>query len=351
VIVPVRRPALTIAALTVIAGLALTGCGSSGSGSTSGSHQSITLYNGQHEQTTQALVAGFEKATGINVKVRSDDEDVFDNEIQTEGSRSPADVIYTENTPALEYLQEHDLLAPVKASTLAHTPSRFNSPQGDWVGVSARVSVLDYNPSLISVAQLPKTALAMADPKYKGLLAIAPGETDFQPIVTSMIKQYGTTETTQWLDGLKTNAGSSHTYPDNETIASDVDSGKVAFGLINQYYWYRLGAQIGTSHYHSKLAYFAPHDPGYVLDVSGAAVLASSKNQAAAQEFLAYLNGKAGQDVIAHSDSFEYPIASGVSTPGAPETPFAKLQPNPIDIAQLGDGRAAVALLKQAQLL
>ena len=237
---------------------------------------------------------GFEKATGIKVKVRNDDEDVFDNEIQTEGSHSPADVIYTENTPALEFLQEHDLLAPVDPSTLAHTPTRFNSPQGDWVGVSARVSVLDYNPSKISASDLPKTALAMADPKYKGLLAIAPGETDFQPIVTSMIKQYGTARTLQWLEGLKANAGSSHSYPDNETIASDVNSGKVAFGLINQYYWYRLGAQIGASNYHSKLAYFAPHDPGYVLNVSGAGVLASSKHQAAAQEFLAYLTSKAG---------------------------------------------------------
>jgi hypothetical protein len=55
--------------------------------------------------------------------------------------------------------------------------------------------------------------------------------------------------------------------------------------------------------------------------------------------------------VIAHSDSFEYPIASGVTATGAPETALDKLQPNPIDLAQLGDGSAAVALLKQAQLL
>ncbi len=96
-------------------------------------------------------------------------------------------------------------------STLANTPKRFNSAKGDWVGVSARVSVLDYNPSLISASQLPKTALEMADPQYKGKLAIAPGETDFQPIVTSMIRRYGTAATKTWLEGLKANAGSSAT--------------------------------------------------------------------------------------------------------------------------------------------
>jgi iron(III) transport system substrate-binding protein len=348
---PGVRPSAAAAATTlVVAAVALAGCSSSGSsGAGSGGHQSITLYNGQHEQTTDKLVTGFEKKTGITVNVRNDDEDVFDQEILTEGSHSPADVIYTENTPALQFLQDHNLLAHVDPATLAKTPSKYNSPQGDWLGVSARVSVLIYNPSLISASQLPTTALAMADPQYKGKLAIAPGETDFQPIVTSMIKQYGSARTLTWLKALKANAGS-HSYPDNETITSDVNSGKVAFGVINQYYWYRLRAAIAAPHIHSQLAYFTPHDPGYVLDVSGAAVLASSKHQAAAQQFLAYLDSKAGQEIIAHSDSFEYPIASGV-TRGGPETPFYKLQPNPIDLAQLGDGQAAVNLMGQAQLL
>ena len=33
------------------------------------------------------------------------------------------------------------------------------------------------------------------------------------------------------------------------------------------------------------------------------------------------------------------------------ETPFDQLQPNPITIADLGDGAAAIALLQQAGLL
>ena len=135
------------------------------------------------------MVAGFEQQTGIKVAVRSDDEDVLDNEIQTEGSRSKADVIYTENTPALQFLQEHNLLAPIDASTLANVPSRFNSAKGDWVGSLRSGQCPGYNPALISASQLPKTAIAMADPQYAGKLAIAPGETDFQPIVTSMINR------------------------------------------------------------------------------------------------------------------------------------------------------------------
>ena len=135
-------------------------------------------------QTTDALVTGFEKATGITVKVRSDDEDTLADAIVAEGAHSPADVIFTENSQVLEFLQDKGRLASVEAPTLAHTPAQYNSPQGDWVGVSARVSVLIYNPRLIKASQLPTAVMQLADPKYKGMLAVAPQETDFQPIVT-----------------------------------------------------------------------------------------------------------------------------------------------------------------------
>jgi iron(III) transport system substrate-binding protein len=333
-----------------VGALALTSLTLSACGSASSTQTTLTLYSGQHVQTTDALVSSFEKANpGISVSVRSDDEDTLDAQIVQEGSRSPADVFYSENSPALEYLQHRGLLAAVNASTLSKTPAKYNSPQGDWVGVSARVSVLIYNPTLIKKSALPTSVLQLASPKYKGKLAFAAGETDFQPIVTSVLQAYGKPATLAWLDGIKSNAGS-HLYADNETIAENVNRGVVAFGVINQYYWYRLRAEIGASHTHSLITYFAPHNPGYVIDVSGAGVLKSSKHQVAAQKFLAFLTSVKGQEIIAHSISFEYPIASGVTT-AQPETPFAQLQPYPINIGQLGTGAAAISLLREAQLL
>jgi iron(III) transport system substrate-binding protein len=336
--------------VSLVAALALTaavlgGCG----GSSLGSGRAITLYNGQHEQTTDSLVEGFEKRTGIKVNVRDDDEDTLADEIVTEGSSSPADVVYTENSPALEYLQSRGLLAPVEPSTLARTPSRWNSPQGDWLGVSARVSVLIYDPSLIRASELPSSVSELADPRYAGKLAFAAGETDFQPIVTSYAHAYGEAAALKWLEAIKSNAGS-HVYPDNETIADEVNRGAVAFGVVNQYYWYRMRAELGASNVPSKITYFAPHDPGYVLDISSAGILKSSRHKAEAQRFLAFIVSRQGQEIIAHSISFEYPIASGVKT-AAPETPFDQLQPNPITIPELGDGSRAIALLRKAGLL
>jgi iron(III) transport system substrate-binding protein len=348
-----RRLSAAVAVAAVLAtGAALSACSSPADSS----GPTITLYSGQHVQTADNLVTAFEKKTGINVVVRSDDEDVLADQIAAEGARSRADVFFTENSPPLESLQAKGLLSPVDSATLARTPSKFNSPQGDWVGISARVSVIVYNPSLISASQLPTHVTQLADPQYKGKLALAPGETDFQPIVTAYQRAYGTAATLTWLKKIAANAAG-HVYPDNETIADEVNRGAAAFGIVNQYYWYRMRAEIGAGNMHSRISYFAPGDPGYVIDVSGAAVIKASTHQAAAQKFLAFLVSRQGQEIIAtpgtatgQSLSFEYPIASGVTTK-AGESPFSQLRPYPITIAELGDGHTAIALMTKAGLL
>jgi iron(III) transport system substrate-binding protein len=350
-----RRRWLATAVAAVAACGALAACGSA-SANSGGSGATLTLYSGQHVQTAENLVAAFEKETGIKVQIRSDDEDALADQIATEGSHSPADLFYTENTPPLMSLEGKGLLSPVAPATLSHTPGKYNSPGGDWVGVSARTSVIVYNPGLIKASQLPTQISQFADPKYQGKLALAPQETDFQPIVLAYDRAYGKAATLKWLAAIKKNAAG-HIYPDNETIASEVNQGAIAFGIVNQYYWYRMRAEIGASRVQAQITHLAPHNPGYVIDVSGAAVLKASKHQAQAQKFLAFLVSKQGQDIIAdpgtgpaQSISFEYPLASGVTTK-APETPFSQLQPYPISIAQLGTGSDGIALLRAAGLL
>jgi iron(III) transport system substrate-binding protein len=330
----------------LLAGL-LGACGTaSGGGRSAGS---ITLYNGQHQQTTAALVAAFERQTGIHVNERDGDEASLTQQIEQEGQATRADVIYTENSPALMALQEKGMLAPVSPAVLAQVPARYNSPQGDWIGVSSRVSALVYNTSQLSPAQLPTSVLDLADPRWKGKLALAPTETDFQPVVTAVAHARGEQAALTWLKGVKANAAS-HIEPDNETVTADVNSGQAAIGLVDHYYWYRLAKQTGPGGTHSALAYFAPEDPGYVVDVSGAGVLKASKHQAAAQQFLAFLVSAAGQQVMLDSNSFEYPLHPGVAPPPGVR-PFNELQPAPLSVGELGDGSEALHLIQQVQLV
>jgi len=347
-----RRVAPIGATLLLLVGVALSGCGGSSSASSASAsgEPTITLYNAQHEQTTDAMIAAFTRQTGIKVRVDNDDEDVLAAQIEQEGSRSPADVFYTENSNWLEQLNERGLLAKVNAATLANVPAQDSAANGGWVGVSARISVLVYNPSKLTPSELPTSVLALASPKWKGKIEIAPSETDFWPIVSSVARSKGDAAALAWLEGLKANAGANDDVPDNETLTSDVSQGVTDLALINHYYFYRLRAEVGAGSVNAKIAYFAPGDPGYVQNISGAAILKSSHHQAAAQAFLSFMTSEAGQNVLAHSESFEYPIHPGVAA--NPElTPLSQLRPTPFTPAELGTGLDAKALLQQAGLI
>jgi iron(III) transport system substrate-binding protein len=332
--------ALTALAL-LAAGLLLGACG------TSSDPNTLTIYSGQHEQTTSQLAAAFERETGIKVAIRYGDEESLGNQVLQEGSSSPADVFYSENSPVLESLSEHHLLAAVAPSTLAAVPARYSSASGHWVGVSGRVSELIYNARRVGAASLPSSVLELARPAWRGKVAFAPAETDFQPLVAAVVHVYGEAVAKRWLQGLAANAAS---YPDNETVATQVNNGQGAIAPLNQYYWYRLRDELGTSSTQSALHYLAPGDVGQVLDVSGAAVLASSDHRAAAQRFLAFLVSEAGQRVLAASHSYEYPLRGGVAAaPGLP--PLASLHPSSLTPAQLGDGHAVLVLEQDLGLL
>ena len=344
----VRRSALLVVGAAV-ALVAAAGCGSDPAASASGgpvAGQTLTLYSGQHQQTVDALIKDFEQRSGVTVRVRSGDEAELANQILQEGAASPADVFLAENPPALTTLQEKNLLAKVNASTLALVPAADSSPQGDWVGVSARSAVFVYNTGQLSAGQVPTSVRDLASSAWKGKVGIAPSETDFTPIVTRMTQSEGTAATTAWLQGLKANG---KVYDSNEDLVAAVNRGEVAGGVIDHYYWYRLRDEQGASNIHSALAYFHSGDPGSLVDVSGAGMLASSKHQAAAQAFLAYLVSTSAQHIIATSESYEYPLVAGVT-----DTRLARPLADAgaaVPAGELGDGKPALQLLQNAGLL
>jgi iron(III) transport system substrate-binding protein len=312
-----------------------------------GSGRSITLYNGQHVQLTSALVDAFERQSGIHVRVLSNDAVVLANQLAAEGAASPADVYFSENTPELMALQERGLLGTLSAATLGAVPPQDSSPQGRWVGVAERVNVLVYDPSQLSASQLPASLLDLAQPQWKGKIAIAPTDSDFLPLVGAVAARSTNAQALSWLQGLKRNAV---VYQDDEAVTAAVNRGAVAAGIVNQYYWYRLQLEVGSAGMHSAIHAFAPGDVGNLANISGAAVLASSHDRSDAQRFVAFLVSQRGQEILASGDDFEYPLRPGVpANPGLP--PIGTIPTTPIGVVELGSDRQASALLQQAGLV
>jgi iron(III) transport system substrate-binding protein len=336
-----RTPRVIAAVAVAATILALSGCGGGGS-----ADPSLVLYNGEHPQLTSDLVQAFTRQTHIKVSVRTADGIVLADQILQEGHSSPADVYLTENSPELMNLEDRGLLAKLPNSTRAQVPAREQSPAGDWVGVALRVSSLAYDPSRVSGGQLPSSVLDLAQPSWKGRIAIAPTDSDFPPVVGAVIATYGKSAAAKWLAGLKRNA---QVYQDEEAVVAAVNRGDVAAGIINQYYWYRLRLELGQHKIHSSLYYFPNHDPGSIEDVAGAAVLASSKHRAQAEQLVQFLSGAAGQRILAASYDFEYPARPGIA-PNPALPPLSRISFAALSPAALGTDQTAVQLIEQAGL-
>ena len=339
------RHRLTRAAAATVAVLAISlpalACGASHG------DPSIVLYNGQHPQLTNAIVSAFTKRTGIQIEQRTNDGIVLADQLLQEGGDSPADVYLTENSPELVALDQHHLLAALDRSTLAQVPASERAPTGDWAGVALRVGGLAYDPGLISAAQLPRSVLALAEPRWKGKIAIAPADSDFPPLVGAVIATYGTTVAQRWLAGLKRNA---QIFQTDEAVVAAVNRGDVATGLINHYYWYRLRLEIGAGAIHSRVYYFPDHNVGSIENISGAAVLASSAHKRDAQKFVAFLVSRAAQEILAHSADFEYPARPGVK-PNPALRPLRAISPARLGPVKLGNDQQAARLIEQSGLV
>jgi iron(III) transport system substrate-binding protein len=306
----------------------------------------IVLYNGQHPQLTAALVSAFTKKTGIQVRVRTNTGIVLADQLMQEGSASPADVYLSENSPELVALDQHHLLARLSRSILAQVPAQRQAPTGDWVGIALRVGALAYDPALVPAARLPRSVLALAQPVWKGKIAIAPTDSDFPPLVGAVIAKYGQQAAARWLAGLKRNA---QIFQTDEAVVAAVNRGDVAAGLINSYYWYRLRVQTGARAMHSALYMFPGHDAGSVVNISGAAVLASSSHRSQAQAFVRFLVSPAAQQIIANSYDFEYPARPGIRP--NPQLPaLGSISSATLSPLALGNDQTASQLVQQSGL-
>src|SRR5262245_12855509 len=280
------RVALMVAGL-LAAPFLLAGCGDD--------EPKLVIYNGQHEQLLDELAPKFTDETGIKVEIRSGDDLGLSNQLVQEGSKSPADVFLTENSPAMAQVEQAGLLQKLPQDVVSPIPAQYRPASGNWTGFVARSTVLVYNKGEIQPSQLPSSLMDLADPAWKGKICFSPTGADFQAIVAAMIDLEGEAATKAWLEGIKANGT---TYDGNDVVLQEVNSGDCQVGIEYHYYWYRDQAESGDNSDNSALYFFKNQDPGAFVSVSGAAVLASSDMKSEAEQFVSFLTHADGQKAL-----------------------------------------------------
>ncbi|MEX5718281.1 iron ABC transporter substrate-binding protein [Geodermatophilus maliterrae] len=302
---PARATAAALSALALAGGL--TACGDAGATDA----ETLTVYSAQHESLVRTMVEGFTEETGIELEFRDGNDAELANQIVQEGEASPADVFLTENSPSIDVLDREGLLAPLDQATLDQVGEQFRPSSGTWTGFAARSTVLVHNPAQLPEAELPASIMDLADPAWEGRIGIAAGGADFQAIVAAVLALRGEDATRAWLEGLERNA---NVYQSNTAVMVAADEGEIDAGVMYHYYWYRDQAENGLKGDDAALHLFGNGDPGAFLSVSGAGVLASSDQQEAAQQLVAYLTAPEAQQRLAESTALEYAVGTGVAS-------------------------------------
>jgi iron(III) transport system substrate-binding protein len=300
-------------------------------GSDSSDQPTLTVYSAQHESLVRTMLEGFTEETGIELEFRDANDSELANQIVQEGDASPADVFLTENSPAIDVVDEAGLLEPLDRSILDAVGEQYRPESGNWVGFAARSTVLAYNPDEIGEDELPASILDLADPAWEGRVGIAAGGADFQAIVSAVLELTGEDATREWLAGLERNA---QVYQSNTAVMKAVDEAEVPVGVMYHYYWYRDQAENGLIGDDAELHYFRNQDPGAFVSVSGAGVLASSDQKEEAQRLVEWLVGREAQERLAGSDALEYAVGNGVESADV-LPPLAELQAPDVDPGSL----------------
>ncbi len=291
-----------IAALAV---LALAGCGGSDE---SGASDSLTVYSGREEELVAPLFERFEQETGIDVEVRYGDSAELAATIAEEGANSPADVFFAQDPGSLGAVDER--LSPLPDDVLERVDARFRDRDGRWVGTSGRARVIVYNTDELSEDEVPDSVFDLTDPKWKGKVGIAPTNASFQAFVTAMRLDAGEERTRQWLEDLLEN--DPKFYEKNTPVVEAAASGEIEVGLVNHYYLYLVKEELGDD---APIAnkFLPGDDPGALVSVAGAGVLAGAEHEDAAVRFVEFLLADEQQRFYTdEAEEAEIPLVEGI---------------------------------------
>lgn len=278
--------------------------------------RTLNLYSARHYDSDNQIYQSFTNATGIQINLIEAEADPLIERIKSEGTNSPADVLMTVDAGRLWRAEQEGLFQPVDSAVLREAvPENLRHPQGLWYGVSKRARVIMYDKTKVNPAEL-STYENLTDPKWRGQILVRSSTNVYnQSLVGSILEADGPEATEEWVRGLVANFA----RPPEGNDISQIQSCAAGVGTItiaNTYYLVRLLKSEDPAERQAaeKVAVFFPNqrDRGAHVNISGAGVLKSAPDKAAAVQFLEYLVSPEAQEIFAQSNH-EYPVLEGAA--------------------------------------
>ena len=326
----------------------------------------LNIYTARHYDADQQLYAGFEQATGIDIRTIDGNAAQLVERMKAEGQASPADVVLMADAGALWRAENAGLLQPVRSPILEERiPAELRDPAGRWFGFARRARVLVYapgkDPVTPDVGGGPTDAgyLDLANPRHRGRVCVRSSDNVYNlSTLAALIELWGRDEALAWAKGVVANMARPPQGGDIDQIKA-VAAGQCDVALANSYYWIRLARSENPEDKAAAAKTVMifpgqfgpggtpPPGAGTLVNISGGGVAANAPNRANAVRFLEYLTSPEAQAILAEANN-EYPAAKGAAVPEGLR-PYANFQPSPLPVAVYGRRQAeAQALFDEA---
>lgn len=305
----------------------------------------LVVYTERREPLVKPIFERYERETGVKVRLLSDGAPVLIERLAAEGENTRADIFMAVDAGNLWQAAERGLLAPTDSPALeAAIPVHLRDPQGRWFALSLRARTIVYSTQRVQPSQLSSYE-ALADAQWNGRLCLRSSKKVYnQSLVATMIERLGAERTEEVVRGWVANLATAP-FADDTLLANAIAAGQCDVGLINTYYLGRL--QKDEPDFPVQVFWADQAGAGTHVNVSGAGIVAASKNKEAARKFLEWLASDAVQADFA-SVNFEIPAREGAALDPVVAA-WGKFRSDPVNVSVAGQRQAeAVRLMDRA---
>ncbi|WP_130536557.1 Fe(3+) ABC transporter substrate-binding protein [Thiomicrorhabdus indica] len=301
--------------------------------------EELNVYSARKAQLIAPLLEDFSKQTGIQVNLITSKADALLKRLESEGRRSPADVLITTDAGRLHRAKEAGVLqASISPELLKKVPASLQDKDGLWLGLTTRARVIVYAKDRVNPQDL-STYESLTDSKWKNKICIrSSGNIYNQSLVASMISHKGEEATAEWAKGLVANMARKPKGGDRDQVMA-VAAGQCDLAVVNTYYLGQMlnGSDEAQQEAANQVAVFWPNqkDRGTHINVSGIAITKSAKNIESANKLIEFMLSKPAQEWYAKTNN-EYPVMDGVE-PSDTLKSWGEFHSDHLNLSKLGE--------------
>lgn len=273
----------------------------------------LTIYSDRVKDRFNNAIAKFEAQTGQKVNfVEASYTDIL-GKLQSEGAKSPADLVMTKDLVYLGDLKSKSLLQPMKETAATKRLHNFMRDKDlNWVGMTFRARSAVYDSSRTNPAEL-STYQDLASNKWQGRLCLRTGAAAYnQALVAHLIVTTGSKAAQETVEGWVRNLATT-VFPDDVAAMNALLNGTCDVAIVNHYYL--AGMLAKNPNLPLKMAFLNQGTGGVHTNGTGIGIVKVSKQQALAQQFIDIVLSDSVQLDMSNAH-LDYPAVAGL----APQT-------------------------------